>query len=64
MYGRDNELKYTNTFIIEHGTYYKNFRILDSGMVLFDGYLNENQNNTGFIGNQFLQMGRLLVVKS
>lgn len=28
MYGRDNELKYTNTFIIEHGTYYKNFRIL------------------------------------
>ena len=49
MYGRDNELKYTNTFIIEHGTYYKNFRILDSGMVLFDGYLNENQNNTGFI---------------
>ena len=46
MYGRDNELKYTNTFIIEHGTYYKNFRILDSGMVLFDGYLNENQNNT------------------
>ena len=33
MYGRDNELKYTNTFIIEHGTYYK--KILEYWIVVW-----------------------------